>query len=86
MSLGHAPGRKRGSSRALAWHAPLPVYDHDDEVLTFREWCRLNRVSERTGRRMIADGSGPIVTKLSARRIGITRGNNRLWQQSRART
>jgi hypothetical protein len=57
----------------------------DQQVLTFREWCRLNAVSPRTGRRILASGEGPVVTQLSASRIGITRGNNRRWQESRAR-
>jgi hypothetical protein len=65
--------------------ASLPRADHDDQVLTFREWCGVNRISLRTGRRLLADGNGPVVTALSANRIGVTRGNNRAWQQSRAR-
>jgi hypothetical protein len=81
------PGGGRSLPRALKQSKPVPVhYDNDDQVLTFREWCRLNRISERTGRRIIAEGNGPTVTKLSARRIGITRGNSRVWQHSRART
>jgi hypothetical protein len=57
----------------------------DDRVLTFRQWCDVNGFSERTGRRILAAGGGPIVTDLSARRIGITIANNRAWQASRAR-
>ena len=38
----------------------------------------LNRISERTGRRILASGNGPTVTMLSSRRVGITVGNNRL--------
>ncbi len=59
---------------------------HDDyRVLSFRKWCELNGFSEATGRRIIAAGNGPIITQLSTRRIGITVGNNRLWQESRTR-
>ena len=58
----------------------------DDKVLTFAEWCELNRIGKRTGRRIICSGNGPVVTQLSERRIGITVGNNRRWQESRART
>ena len=29
----------------------------DSQVLTFREWCRLNRISARTGRRVLASGT-----------------------------
>jgi len=57
----------------------------DDKVLTFAEWCKLNRIGQRTGRRIIRSGNGPVVTQLSQRRIGITVGNNRRWQAARAR-
>jgi hypothetical protein len=57
----------------------------DDKVLTFAEWCKLNRIGQRTGRRIIRSGNGPVVTQLSERRIGITVGNNRRWQAARAR-
>jgi hypothetical protein len=58
---------------------------HDDQVLTFHEWCRLNGFSERTGRRVLGGPDGPIVTQLSSRRIGVTVRNNRRWQQWRER-
>jgi hypothetical protein len=57
----------------------------DDKVLTFAEWCKLNRIGQRTGRRIIKSPGGPVVTQLSERRIGITVGNNRRWQTARAR-
>jgi hypothetical protein len=57
----------------------------DSQVLTFREWCRLNRISGRTGRRVLASGTGPTVVRLSPRRVGITVGANKRWQQSRER-
>jgi hypothetical protein len=63
----------------------LLLIDDDDAVLTFREWCALNGISPRTGRRILAGGNAPIVTQLSEKRIGVTRGNNRAWQASRAR-
>jgi hypothetical protein len=59
--------------------------DDDDQVLRFAEWCAVNRFSKRTGHRVLAGPNPPIVTKLSAKLIGITRGNNRAWQASRAR-
>jgi hypothetical protein len=64
--------------------APLSQ-SHPDQVLTFAEWCALNRISERTGRRILAGGNGPTVTELSAKRIGITIEANRRWQASRER-
>ena len=75
--------RQRRASLNARW-AHMPVND-DDAVLTFAEWCALNGFSLRTGRRILASGNGPIITQLSAKRIGVTRGNNRAWQASRAR-
>ena len=68
-----------------ARHVPTP--ENDDAVLTFCEWCALNGFSARTGRRILAGPKSerPIITWLSERRLGITRGNNRRWQESRAR-
>jgi hypothetical protein len=63
----------------------VPHLPTDDFVLTFKEWCAANRISVRNGRRILAGPDGPIVTMLSARRIGITVKNNRAWQQSRER-
>jgi hypothetical protein len=57
----------------------------DHRVLHFRQRCELNGFSEATGRRIISAGIGPIVTQLSAKRIGVTIGNNAKWQASRAR-
>lgn len=59
--------------------------EDDDAVWTFKEWCALNSHSERQGRRILASGNGPIITKLSDKRIGISRRNNRKWQASQAR-
>jgi hypothetical protein len=69
--------------------APLPALPavlNDAQVLRFKEWCGLNRVSERTGRRILASGNGPVTTQLSAKLIGITVRANREWQASRARS
>ena len=75
---------ERPKRRQLALDAPLNAL-HDDQVLTFVEWCRLNRISERNGRRILAGRNGPRVTRLSPRRIGVTVGNNRAWQKTRER-
>jgi hypothetical protein len=58
---------------------------HPDQVLTFLEWCKINRLSERTGRRILGAPGGPAVTMLSPRRIGITVRANHAWQQSKER-
>ena len=76
-----APQRKRQPAAIPA----LPASLHDNQVLTFRQWCGLNGISTRTGRRILAAPGGPIVTRLSPRRFGITVANNRRWQQSRER-
>ena len=57
----------------------------DHRVLSFKEWCALCGFSAATGRRVIAAGIGPIVTQLSARRIGVSIANHLAWQASRAR-
>jgi hypothetical protein len=60
------------------------LVDPDEAVLTFSEWCQVNRISPATGRRIIASGAGPVITRLSERRIGITVGNNRKWREARS--
>jgi hypothetical protein len=76
--------RKR---RVSSYHAPPPAAfaRDDDYVLTFPEWCSLNRIGTRSGRRILSGPDGPVVTQLSTHRIGITRRANREWQTSRAR-
>ena len=76
--------KKKPSQYHYTLDAPLST-SHPDQVLTFLEWCRLNRISERTGRRILASDNGPAVTQLTPKRIGITVENNRIWQQSRER-
>ena len=71
------------SKRSVRKDGPFAI-NHDDQVLTFYEWCKLNRISERTARRVMAAGDGPTVTWLSSNRMGITVRANRAWQQSRS--
>ena len=84
------PKQNRGQKtpmrkRVLALDAPLSGALNDDQVLTFGQWVALNAISKRTGRRILDSGNGPIITQLSAKRIGIKVANNRAWQQSRER-
>jgi|SRR5262249_18355420 len=79
----HKLKRKR-LQRASALDMPLSILN-DAQVLTFFEWCQLNRISVRTGRRILDSGRGPTVVQLSSKRIGVTVGANRLWQASRER-
>lgn len=76
--------RKQVAKRPSALDAPFAMAN-DAQVLTFFEWCKLNRLSERTGRRVLRSGTGPKVVQLSAKRIGITIGANKRWQASRER-
>jgi predicted DNA-binding transcriptional regulator AlpA len=78
MTLQEAERRRRQSERDRA-------NPDDNRVLSFRQWCELNGFSLSTGYRILAGESGPVVTQLSARRIGITVGNNARWLASRAR-
>jgi hypothetical protein len=84
-----SPKRQRRKARRPASAArsfSLAGFETDDNrVLSFRQWCILNGISARTGRRILASGAGPVVTQLSARRIGITIRANREWQESRER-
>ena len=86
----HNKQHKRKQKRRSALDAPLPFLPregelHDEQVLSFHQWCALNGFSPRTGRRILASANGPTVTQISDKRIGITVGNNRAWQASRAR-
>ena len=77
--------QRRASLKSLSERAAQLLADDDDVILTFREWVALNGFSARTGRRILDAPGGPIVTRLSPRRIGITRANNRRWLESRSR-
>jgi len=55
----------------------------DDRVMTFDEWCNLNSFSPSTGYRLISNGQGPTFVRLSARRKGVTVGENRRWLAAR---
>jgi hypothetical protein len=81
---------KRIKRKRSALQAPFPFLPHQgelhaDQVLSFHQWCALNGFSPRTGHRLLASGEGPIITQVSDKRIGVTVGNNRSWQASRAR-
>jgi hypothetical protein len=56
----------------------------DDQVLTLSEFAKIAGISLVTLRRMIAAHSGPIVTKLSERRLGIRVRHAREWLDARA--
>jgi hypothetical protein len=53
-------------------------------ILSFKQWCALNSISEATGRRIIRAGKVRI-TRLSERRIGIGEDDNADFQAACAR-
>jgi hypothetical protein len=65
-------------------HDSQQSHDPDpDQVITFHEWCKLNDLSTATGERLRRSGAGPRFVRISARRLGVTRRENRRWQDSR---
>ena len=82
------PARKYPKRKPTGTYAPLATAlssFSDQQVLRFGDWCRLNGLSERTGRRIFAGPNGPVVTKLSTKIFGITIAANRAWQEARSR-
>lgn len=75
--------RKVRPSQAMP-SGPLDV-THPDQVLSFSQWCQFNSISPSTGRRILASADGPVVTQLTAGRIGVTIGNNAKWLRSKER-
>jgi hypothetical protein len=78
--------RKRWQTAAKAKRKRLRLQlnTDDDAILTFGEWIALNGLSERTGRRILDKPGGPVVTKLTDKKIGISRRANRAWQEARS--
>jgi hypothetical protein len=56
-----------------------------DRIMLFPEWCSANGFSASTGARILRSGEGPVVTRLSLRRFGITVAANARWQRARTR-
>ena len=44
-------------------------------IMSLKDWCAWRGVSLATGKRIIASGKGPRITRLSDRRIGVTVGD-----------
>ena len=66
--------------------SPHPIGLADDRVLTLPQFAKLVGISPVTLRRRIAAHDGPIVTKLSERRLGIRVRHAREWLDARAST
>ena len=80
-STGPSAYEKRKARLAAAAHEACNP--DADAVLTFPQWCRLNDLSLATGERIRKSGQGPRFVQLSEKRIGVTRRENRRWQDSR---
>jgi hypothetical protein len=78
--------RRAEQSRQSVPTADRKIGINQHQVLRFSEWCLLNGISPATGRRILRSGHGPVILKLSARRIGITVAANTAWQAKRAIT
>jgi predicted site-specific integrase-resolvase len=53
-------------------------------ILSFKNWCSLNNISEATGRRIVRAGKIRVI-QLSQRRIGIGEDDNAAYQARSAR-
>lgn len=52
-------------------------------LMTFEEWCARNNFSRVTGWRIMKSGTGPKITRITARRIGIREDHHAEWLDSR---
>ena len=52
-------------------------------AMTFKQWCIRNQFSEPTGRRILAGGDGPDVTRFSPNRMGVTFAADDAWKARR---
>jgi predicted DNA-binding transcriptional regulator AlpA len=54
-----------------------------DHVHRWRDWCALAGVSTTTGWRVVKAGKGPIITKLTAKLIGVRDRHHLAWLEAR---
>lgn len=66
---------------------PLPLGSMPDDfkVDSYAECAEAINVSVPTLRRIIKQGAGPAIVRLSPRRNGVMRGHRRLWLAARTR-
>jgi hypothetical protein len=60
-----------------------PPSDDDLYVTPFKKWCAQKGISYSTGRRLLASGQGPRITRLTARHFGVQRRHDREWLDAR---
>jgi hypothetical protein len=75
MSLREAERRQRQRKES---------HRKSQRILSFKDWCRLNNISEATGRRLIRANKIRVI-RLSERRIGIGEDDNADFQARCAR-
>jgi predicted DNA-binding transcriptional regulator AlpA len=63
--------------------SPYPLDPNGDRVMSFPEFCQVAGFSIATLRRLIQAGTGPVVTRLSVRRLGIRVRHGREWLDAR---
>jgi predicted DNA-binding transcriptional regulator AlpA len=56
-----------------------PIVNFDDRIIPLAEVADASDLSIATLRRRIADGTGPKITKISERRIGVRGRHFREW-------
>jgi hypothetical protein len=72
------------ASNQVHQRAPSPVAMVEDQVLSLSEFAKVAGISVVTLRRRIIAHDGPIITRLSERRIGIRVRHGRAWLDARA--
>jgi predicted DNA-binding transcriptional regulator AlpA len=54
-----------------------------DHVHRWRDWCAMAGMSTTTGWRVVKAGKGPVITKLSAKLIGVRHRHHLAWLTAR---
>jgi hypothetical protein len=57
-----------------------------DKVTPISEWFKRIGLPARSGFRLIKDGKGPVITRLTERRYGVRERDHIAWLESRRRT
>jgi hypothetical protein len=80
VALGADPQAERKATQERTQRRAVLRSLADDQILTVNEWCALNQISVRAGRRILSGPDAPRIVQLSARRRGVTVRANREWQ------
>lgn len=63
--------------------SPLPPYLNDDKVIDLTMFSAMAGVSIATTRRLLKNGQGPRLVRMSARRVGVRVRDARHWIEHR---